>query len=308
MPLSFSEKNMTTGSRNLFSMLLGFAAFCHPLAYAESKSIALSPEVFALIEDPSETGSYAVSSYTSNLSAASYKSAIVYQPQGAGPFPATTLTPGFTNSKEDIAWLGQQLASHGIITIVFTPSNPYSLDTKIWAAGHVAAIETLKKENKRSNSPLAGRVDVSSLGIMGYSFGGAGAVIAANQLKDEIKAVVTLNAYRPIAPSTNVPYLFIAGNKDNVAIASTVSRVFSSMSNAAPRAFANINGLDHYGTLSKRPSKHREISRIAIAWSKVFLAEDLSYMTFIDGPESDQLVQAGSVFARPGDYVFVGAE
>ncbi|RYZ51694.1 MAG: hypothetical protein EOP07_20895 [Proteobacteria bacterium] len=297
---------MTTSSRGLFSIILGFAALCQTSLFAESKSVALSHEVFALIEDPSETGSLKVSSYTGNLTAASYKSAIVYQPEGDGPFPATTLTPGFTNNKEDIAWLGQQLASHGIITIVFTPSNPYSLDTKIWAAGHVAAIETLKKENLRSGSPLQGKVDNQKLGIMGYSFGGAGAVIAANQLKDEIKAVVTLNAYRPIAPSTNVPYLFIAGNKDNVAIASTVNRVFSSMTNSAPRAFANINGLDHYGTLVKRASKHKEISRMAIAWAKIFLGEDLSYMTYVDGPEIDQIVQAGSVFAKPSDYIFIG--
>lgn len=273
-------------------------------AHAATENYVIAPGVVAELDDPAERGPYSVKSYTDSLNSTGYHSAIIYYPVGSGPFPATTLTAGFTNEKEDIVWLAQQLASHGIATLVFTPTTTYIADARIWAKGHVAGIATLKRENLRFDSPLQGQLDTDRLGLMGYSLGGAGSVIAANELEGEIKAVVPMNPYLPLTPTTEVPYLFIAGNRDTVAKPARVAQTFAAMSGSAPRAFANINGLDHYGTLT-RGNKHKEIGRMATAWMQVYLLNDSRYMTFLNGPELDNLLDEGLVFAKSSDFVFV---
>ena len=75
------------------------------------------------------------------------------------------------------------------------------------------------------------------------------------------------------------------------------------MSSTKPRAFANINGLYHSGTLS-RGNKHKEIGRMATAWMRTYLANDIRYMTFINGPEMELLLEGDSVFAAPSDFIF----
>ncbi|MBC7533501.1 MAG: hypothetical protein H7318_18170 [Oligoflexus sp.] len=152
-----------------------------------------------------------------------------------------------------------------------------------------------------------GRVDTENLGLSGYSFGAAGAVLAANQLKTEIKGVVAINAYRPALPLSEAPYLFVVGKLDTVAIASTVNRVFAAMDTHAPRAFAYVSALDHCRVLA-RGNKHQEIARMATAWLKNYIAQDSRYMTFINETELDLLVNEGQVFADASDYVFVSGE
>ena len=290
--------------RYLHSVFLLLALLIQPKLMAAPESFGLSPEVFATFDDPSVHGPYAVSSYLSGLDAPGYNSAIVYRPLGDGPFPATTLTPGYTNKKEDFSWLAEHLASHGIIVLVFTPTVSYLTDARIWAKGHVTGISTLKRENSRIDSPLFAQVDTEKLGLIGYSFGGAGAILAANELKGEIKSVVTMSAFMPVTPTSAAPQLFIVGNRDNLAQPARVAQTFRAITSPSPRAFANINGLGHFEVLN-RGKKRAEISRMAIAWVKSYLALDTRYMTFINGPELDALIEEGTVFAKPSDYIFV---
>lgn len=75
--------------------------------------------------DPAEEGSYSECAYSSGLSDSGYGSARVFYPceTADGPFAATTLTGGFTNTKEQMYWLAEHLVTHGYIVIAITPTN-----------------------------------------------------------------------------------------------------------------------------------------------------------------------------------------
>lgn len=265
----------------------------------------LSQSFFADAPDPSEEGPYRYSIVTSGLSSSAYRSAMVYLPEGEGPFPATTLCGGYTNTKEDMTWLGELLASHGIITVIFTPTNPYSFSASTWAAGHVGSTLTLERENASLASELYGKVKVDKFALMGYSYGGAGSILAAAQLGDRTAAVVPLNPYNPTVLSVDAPILFVAGTRDTVARPALSLAAFNSIPALdQAKAFANIKNADHYSPLNNSPF-HKAISGLAVPWLKVFLEGDGRYETYFNGEKIDQVVEEGNIFAKATDYIFI---
>src|SRR5690606_22319785 len=73
---------------------------------------------------PGSSGGQSVCNYSTGLTSLSYSSARVSYPCNlSGTAPATTLTGGFTNTKEDMYWLANHLSSHGFIVITITPNN-----------------------------------------------------------------------------------------------------------------------------------------------------------------------------------------
>lgn len=259
----------------------------------------------AALQDPGRKGRFPVRSYTANLTNSAYQSAIIYYPATSTrqTFPATTLSGGYTNTKEYMGWLGAHLASHGIITIIFTPTNRYSFDPRIWASGHKGALNQLELENKKATSPIAGRVDTTSLGIMGFSMGGSGTALAVNQLGTRVKAAVGLCAYNPAVLTQAVPVLHISGSGDTVAPPNLIQRSISSSRVKVPKAFAKFSGMVHQDVVFGG-SHHEEIARYATSWYKVFLAGDAAYRTYLNGEELKKQMDAGRVFAQPQDYFY----
>lgn len=259
----------------------------------------------AAIPDPGRKGRFPVSSYTAGLANSAYQSAIVYYPtdKTQQTFPATTLSGGYTNTKEYMAWLGAHLASHGIITIIFTPTNRYSYDARIWASGHKGALSQLERENEKSSSPIAGRVDTARLGIMGFSMGGSGTALAVNELGTRVKAAVGLCAYNPAVLTQAVPVLHISGSRDTVASPSLIQRSITASRVTVPKAFAKFSGMTHQDVVFGG-SHHEEIARYATSWYKVFLANDTAYKTYLNGDELKKQLDGGRVFAQPQDYFY----
>lgn len=130
-----------------------------------SEKPTASPDALRMY-DPGKPGPYKFQSYSdANLADTGYQSAMIYYPLDApGARPATTLSGGFTNTKEQMTWLGEHLASHGFVVIIFTPTNNRVLDPNVWATGHKASLNKLKAENQRSGSPIAQKVRTDRLG------------------------------------------------------------------------------------------------------------------------------------------------
>ncbi|MFW7380033.1 MAG: hypothetical protein ACOH5I_14565 [Oligoflexus sp.] len=264
------------------------------------------------IADPGTTGPYTVRSYNKNLASSAYQSAIIYYPVASGSiqttrFPATTLTGGYTNSKEQIAWLGQHMASHGIVSIVFTPKNRMSSNPSVWSTGHQGSVEKLIQENSRANSPIVGRIDTNRIGLMGYSMGAAGALLAANELGSKIRSVVTLCAYQPVIPRSDIPTMYITGNRDTVASPQTILSAFERSRAPSYKAYAKFNGLGHIDPIIWGRN-HDRIARYATAWQRMFLASDISYFTYLNGDELKNELQNRAIFAQPKDYIFYQKE
>lgn len=253
---------------------------------------SLAPEV-----DAGATGPLQIDSYTESLNSSDYASAIVYYPTNSkrAKMPATTLSGGFTNTKEDMIWLAEHLASHGFVVIAFTPTTNTTLDPNVWATGHKGAIAKIKAENGRAGSPLQGKIDVGHLGVSGFSMGGAGTIVAVNELGSAVQASVPICAFNPILPAAKVPTLFITGSADVVAAPGPIVNAYQSMQSGAPKALTNFSNMSHFDVYMPS-AQHANIARYMTAWYQVHLMGNDSYRSYLDGEALEENKAAG-VFA-----------
>lgn len=109
-------------------------------------------------------GDYEICSYETNLNNDDYASARMTYPcdLSAGPFLATTLTGGFTNTKEQLEWLSEHLTTHGYVVLTMTPTNTLNVPP-IWANAKAGGFAELADENSRTGSPLKGKINLSSV-------------------------------------------------------------------------------------------------------------------------------------------------
>jgi hypothetical protein len=249
--------------------------------------------------DPSVNGPYASCYYTSNISRSQYAGARVFYPCPAGSgssspiasgvFTASTLSPGFTNSASDIFWLGQHLSTHGFIVLAMAPSNTWGNNPE-WRDAHVAAYEELIEENGRAGGPIAGHVNVNKIQIMGYSKGGGGALMAAQQLSSQGKVI---GAVQPLAPYfdswSNVnlitaPIAIHGGSSDIIApTGSHAVPMFNGLASGTKRLLAIYSGLSHTTWVSSSSTHHPRIKQYVTSWMKVYLDANSGYQKYING-------------------------
>jgi len=256
-----------------------------------------SPPIEGLSLNPELPGPHPVKSYTEGLADSAYSSAVVYYPSDLQNLrPATTLSGGYTNTKEQMIWLAEHLASHGFVVQVFTPTNPNSTDPRIWETGHLGSVKKLKMESARAGSPIRGLVDPARLAVMGFSMGGAGTILAVNSQKEPLRAAIALCPYQPQSLSARVPTMFVTGTNDFVAVPANVERAFTSISPDTPKAFLNLDGLTHQNITSPGAFR-RQLSRYLTTWYQVFLADQTSYKKYLAGSEADTDKAQGGIAA-----------
>lgn len=166
----------------------------------------------------------------------------VWYPDGPGPFPLVLVVHGNHNfedySDPGYGYLGELLASRGFILASIDENFINGLsgenDGRAWLL--LKHLETWKRFNDSTGSPLYHRVDMSNIALMGHSRGGEAAPLAAtfNKLKfypDDakqklgfgfaIKSIVSIapvdgqyKAAGQFTPLENVNYLVIHGSHD----------------------------------------------------------------------------------------------
>lgn len=240
--------------------------------------------------DPATPGTYTKCTYTYGLSDSGYSSAIMYYPceTGDGPFAATTLTGGYTNTKEDMEWLGDHLVTHGYVIIAMTPNNTLGVNST-WRQAHNAGIAKLKSENARSSSSISGLVKTDALQIMGFSKGGGGALLAATDQGANIKAVQGLAPYMDFSYNLSgirSAAIVHAGSSDLVASDSNARDMFMDVSGTVDRTFVNYSGASHGDWYGSSGSYRDRFRTYVTGWMKVYLDGDTSYQSYIDGNQS----------------------
>lgn len=179
------------GAGCLFLLLQG----CSPLD-KEGAPPAVTPDPTTM----DEPGDFDVRQYNLRMvnDRGTY-SGTLYHPASAGSYPAVAFSPGLGAQKEYYRWVGNHLASHGYVVLIFTVPVPLTFNTTQHEAGFVTAFEWLETENANPQSAVFGQIDLNRRGIMGHSLGGAAATRAARTM--DIDAVVAL---APGAPGDTV--------------------------------------------------------------------------------------------------------
>jgi hypothetical protein len=131
-------------------------------------------------------------------------------------YPAVTLSGGMTNSKEAMYWMAEYLAGQTGV-IVFTISASNNMTVNGYENAHHDGYEMMVAENNKPSSVLYQRIN--NYGLMGYSMGGGAVINVANDLGDDVVAVIAMAPYNPEATLRNVSAgcLIMVGSNDIVA-------------------------------------------------------------------------------------------
>jgi pimeloyl-ACP methyl ester carboxylesterase len=211
-----------------------------------------------------------------------YAGATIYYPVNATPpFASVALVTGFLSSPEDIEEWGPFYASHGIIAINIGTNSGLDLPP-IRAAALLDALETLRQENTRNQSPLEGSIDIDKFAVSGWSMGGGGAQIAAT-LDPSIKAVVALCPW--LGSGTQLdhesPVLIFSGQDDVVAPPNlhanvhyentplTTQKVLFEIENGSHSVANTPNGADGV------------IGKIALSWIQLYVDDNTCYCALL---------------------------
>jgi len=206
-----------------------------------------------------------------------YGDATVYYPVTESiPLASVAIVPGFLTTKSSIEAWGPFLATHGIIAIVFDTNSPLDQPADR-AAGLLDALETLRQENDRTDSPLFELVDANRFAVMGWSMGGGGAQLAATQ-EPSIKAVIALCPWLASPGSADLnheaPVLIFSGETDPTAPPTQHADVHYNLtpSTTDKLLFEVANG--NHSIANDPANLQGEIGRYGLAWLRYYLLDD----------------------------------
>jgi dienelactone hydrolase len=253
---------------------------------AISDGFVRGPEPTA--DSASDTGPFDVDSYTAGLrDGPAYGTQTLYRPTDAEPpFAGVVVVPGFLALESSTAAWGPFLASHGIVALTIGTNAGGDLPD-VRARALMDGIETIKAENDREGSPLEGQIAVDRFAIMGWSMGGGGTLIAANE-NPGLKAAISLAAWSPGATfaSDQVPTLLFAGTADPLAGGQSQG-FYASIPESTPKLLYEVAGGNH--SVANAPSgAGGEIGLYGLSWMKVFLEGDERYRQFLLLPPTQE--------------------
>ena len=237
-----------------------------------------APTATSIVKD----GPYGVMSYSSGLPASSaYKSLTVFYPTNAsGPYVVVMLSPGLTEVLQYLQPWAQRFASYGYVA-VFVEANDTNNDSEATRAdGMWAAIATIKGENTRSGSPLAGKLS-GCIVTSGHSLGGGASISIANAHPHDVTAALGFNPYHPTTNLSSIiaPTLIITGQNDTTAPpAQHGRRHYDSMSSSIVKEYVEIQGGAHTSAITPGTIP----GRYAVSWIKLNVDGDARYRPFLD--------------------------
>ncbi|MEQ1857737.1 MAG: dienelactone hydrolase family protein [Longimicrobiales bacterium] len=271
---------MTRYRRSLLGSLalLPFVAAC-----ASAGSMGAASDVDAGYLDG--FGPFEVRRYADFPDAPEFAGATIYYPADAPSVGGVAIAPGFTEEQRHIAWWGPRLASHGYaVLLIDTNDRRERPDAR--ADALIAGVRLLRAEGGRPGSPLFGRVDSDRMAIMGHSMGGGGALLAANEHSDQIRAAIPFTPWEPATSLAGIraPTLILAGSADRVAEVDEHSwRHFGLIPESTPKVYLEVAGGDHYIADTTRGTDLATMGRYALAWLKLYVDRDDRYRDVIYG-------------------------
>ncbi|NLT55525.1 MAG: hypothetical protein GXX79_13390 [Actinomycetales bacterium] len=222
------------------------------------------------------SGPYATTSTTVARSAVSgFGGGTVYYPTSTsdGTFGAVAMCPGYTATKESLAWFGPRVASHGfvvfIIDTVTTSDQPAQRGDEL-----LAALDHLTR-----TSSVRSRIDASRLAVAGHSMGGGGTLEAAKD-RPGLRAAVPLAPWNTTKnwSGNRVPTLIIGGQSDTIAaVSSHAVPFYTSLPTTPDKAYLELAGASHFFP----QSANADVAMMFVSWLKRFVDGDTRYEQFL---------------------------
>ena len=242
-------------------------------------------------------GDFEICSYETNLENDGYASARMTYPcdLSGGPIPATTLTGGFTNTKEQMEWLAEHLSSHGYAVLTMTPNNTLGVPPG-WRDAQFGGFAEFEDENSRSGSPLQGKIDLTKRNLMGFSMGGGGVILAAEEMGNQHTSAIALapwlGAYSVDFDAIESPILMLGSEFDELAYAT--ERYYSELSPNTERGLAMYAGGSHFHWFGNSETEYKKKFRTLVtAFLEIQLKGDTSAYSYFDGAEHEEHVEEG---------------
>lgn len=188
----------------------------------------------------------------------------------------------------------KRIASWGFIVVIAaseTSAFPYER-----ASDMIDAINWLEEQMKNSTFLLSETIDFSRLGMMGYSTGAAGSILAGNDTR--IKAVVLISPeVEPYVPDRrvtaedaagiHVPVLQLCGTED-VHVRVAQPDIYAELN--PPKYFIWVSEEDHWSIKWARPH-----TKYLISFLKYYLCEEPEYAKFLYGSPAQQDIDEGKI-------------
>lgn len=256
----------------------------------------------------------------------------VYLPASTQPAPVILFSHGLGGSRENNPYLGRHWSARGYVVVVLQHAGS---DESVWAGlppgQRLAAlkraanldnallrfqdvrvvIDQLERWQVAADSPLAGRLDLSRLGMSGHSFGAVTTQGVSGQrtargttpfADDRIKASVMMSPSSPKSaePKTSfgavkIPWLLMTGTKDEALVgdADVPARlaVFPALPPGGKYELV-LDGARHEafsdrelgpGQPARNPQHHRVILALSTAFWDAWLRGDPAARAWLDG-------------------------
>ena len=113
------------------------------------------------------------------------------------PLKSIIFTPGFGGGSTTMASWAQYFASYGFLAMIIGPNDEINDSHQMRAEGLIDAIETIKQENDRLDSPLYELIDPMNFIVSGYSMGGGASQIALTLDHPHVESIVSGIALNP---------------------------------------------------------------------------------------------------------------
>ena len=206
-----------------------------------------------------------------------YSVAKIYYPVNANPpFASIAIVPGFNSLPFTVEQWGPFYASHGIVTIIIGTNSLFNFP-EARALALLDALDTIRAENSRINSPLEGALNLNQLAVSGWSMGGGGAQRAA-VLDDRISGVIALCPYLLNANLNHESSLLIfSGENDPTAPPGIHADIhYDSTPNETNKLLFEIDNGNH--SVANSPNGGNGIiGKIALTWLKLYVEQNDCY-------------------------------
>ncbi|MAO85998.1 MAG: hypothetical protein CMF87_03625, partial [Candidatus Marinimicrobia bacterium] len=127
------------------------------------------------------------------ISSDNYLAATVFYPIDAlPPYASIVIVPGAFSAEATLHQWGSYYASYGFIAMTIGINDYFNDDMSDLAYSLLDAIEVLKQENSRLESPILNKVDIDNFATSGWSIGGGSAQYAAT-IDSSLRAIIALN-------------------------------------------------------------------------------------------------------------------